>query len=207
MYHTLESDALIETVISETPVLFHEHLNSLLRGGSLKPGTIQNRIDSMQLMIDWFRANCQTNLYHLYSQTIDRLKDLRNHFSRINKKRSFDNTIEALVKKRQWVEDGVPGLHRMMTDSWTYFDAIVSLACVQKEITRARYSWALSYVLASLWCLTINSRTKSIEGLTMKGLQNIRKEKFHLSTSFKTSQTYHYQVSVVLNITFHPFST
>jgi hypothetical protein len=193
LYHDLNGIQIIETVCSDQPVLFHEHWNSLLRGGALQPGTIQNRIDSIQYMIEWFRCNCSNDLYYKYNQIIERLKEERNRFNSINRKKAWGNTIDKLIAKRQWIEDGLPGLQNLMLDSWRHFDALVSLACFL-PLSRVRYSWALSYSLASLWCLSVNSRTKSIETLTMGALGNIQKQNFHLSTSFKTSKIYHYQV-------------
>jgi hypothetical protein len=193
-FRALNGFELIEAVCSDQPVLFHDHWNSLLRGGALQPGTIQNRIDSLQYLIEWYRSNCNVgDIYHKSSQIIERLKEERNRFNSINRKKAWGNTIDKLIKKRQWVEEGVPGLQSLMVDSWRYFDALVSLSCFQ-PLSRVRYSWALSYALASLWCLSVNSRVKSIEQLTMSALEIIGDQNFHLSTSFKTSSTYHYQV-------------
>lgn len=193
LYHDLNGIKIIEAVCSNQPVLFHDHWNCLLRGGALQPGTIQNRIDSLQYMIEWFRSNCNNDLYYKYNQIIERLKEERNRFNSINRKKAWGNTIDKLIIKRQWIEEGVPGLQQLMVDSWRHFDALVSLSCFL-PLSRVRYSWALSYSLASLWCLSVNSRTKSIESLTMGGLENIKQQNFHLSTSFKTSSVYHYQV-------------
>jgi hypothetical protein len=70
---------------------------------------------------------------------------------------------------------------------------LISFSCFM-PLNRQRYSWILCYALASMWCLAVNARVKSIELLTMKGVKDIQKQKFHLSTSFKTCLIYHYQV-------------
>ena len=198
-YQTMDSEQLIETVIVRQPALFHEYLNNLLREGALKPGTIQNRIDSLQYLMEWFRCNSSNEIYYKFSNIIERLKEERNRFQSINRKKSRENSIENMLKKRQWIEDGVEGLQRMMLDSWTYFDALISFSCFM-PLNRQRYSWILCYALASMWCLAVNARVKSIEKLTMKGFQELQQKKFHLSTSFKTCTIYHYQVIQFITI-------
>jgi len=192
-YLQVGGSEVIEAVTRNQPSLFHEYLNHLLRGGSLKPGTIHNRIDSIQYLIEWLRYNCNNEIYFKYSHIIERLKEERNRFHSINRKHHRENSIDQLVKKRLWVDDGVEGLQAMMLDSWPYFDALVSLSCYI-PLSKTRYSWALSYTLASMWCLTVNARVKSIESLTMKAFKELQVKKFHLSKSFKTSSIYHYQV-------------
>jgi len=194
-YQAMDPEALIESVIVRQPVLFHDYLNHLLRGGTLKPGTILNRIDSLQYLMEWFRCNSNNDVYYKFSHIIERLKEERNRFQSINRKKNRENSIDHLMKKRQWVDDGVEGLHQMMLDSYRYFDALISFSCFF-PLNRQRYSWILSYSLASMWCLAVNARVKSIELLTMKGFKDIQKKKFHLSTSFKTCAVYHYQVSM-----------
>ena len=192
-YQSMDSESLIEAVIVQQPALFHEFLNNLLRGGTLKPGTIQNRIDSLQYLMEWFRCNSNNEIYYKFSTIIERLKEERNRFQSINRKKSRENSIDNLIKKRQWVDDGVEGLQQMIVDSWKYFDALISFS-IFMPLNRQRYSWILCYALASMWCLAVNARVKSIELLTMKGFKDIQKQKFHLSTSFKTCLIYHYQV-------------
>jgi len=198
-FQQIRSASLIESIIIQQPVLFHDFLNHLLRSGTLKPGTIQNRIDSLQYLIEWFRCNSSNDIYYKYSNIIERLKEERNRFQSINRKKNRENSIDALIKKRQWVEEGVEGLQNMMLDSWPYFDALVAFSCTM-PLNRQRYSWILCYSLASMWCLAVNARVKSIEKLTMKGFKELQKKKFTLSTSFKTCHTYHYQVVYTTDI-------
>lgn len=192
-YQRLVCASLIETVVCQHPAIFHDFLNNLLRDGSLQPSTVQNRIDSLQYLIEWCRCNCNTDTYFKYSHVIERLKEERGRFQSINRKKARENSIDKLIKKRMWVEDGVAGLQNIMLDSWRYFDALVCLKCYM-PLSRARYTWALSYALASMWCLCINARVKSIEQLTMKGFKDLEEKKYFLSTTFKTSSKYHYQV-------------
>lgn len=205
IYQQLSSSMIIETVASTQPVMFYDYLNFLLRGGGLKPGTVENRIDSLQYLIEWIRCSTNNDIYFKYTHAIERLKEERLRIQKINRKLSRENSIDNLVKKRRWVDDGVVGLQNMMLDSWRYFDALISLSR-WTQLSRARYSWLLSYALASMWCLSINARVKSIETLTMKGFQELQEKKFHLSTSFKTASTYHYQVSYVIISIAHSFS-
>jgi len=193
LYQQLNEFALIEMIVLQQPGLFHEFLNHLLRSGGLQPGTIQNRIDSLQYLIEYCRCKCENHIYYNYSHIIERLKEERGRFQKITKKRNREKSLDYYIKSRQWISSGVEGLREIMIDSWRLFDSLVSLSCFT-PLTRVRYSWALSYVLSSLWCLNMNARVKSIENLTMKELDNIAKCNFHLSTNFKTSNIYHYQV-------------
>ena len=105
----------------------------------------------------------------------------------------LEQSIEKMKELREWPSDGLPELQRLMIDSWPYFDSLVSLSCYQ-QISQHRYCWALSYALASLWIFQVNARSKAIEKLTMKDLEEMETNDFHLSSQFKTSTTYKYQI-------------
>lgn len=75
------------------------------------------------------------------------------------------------------------GLLEMLKDSFSYFDSLVCLSLYQ-PISSHQYSWCLGYALASMWVIATNSRTKSIERMTMKDYKNIKKNNFfyHLTS-------------------------
>jgi hypothetical protein len=103
------------------------------------------------------------------------------------------NTIDTLIQQREWVENGMDGLLDMLKDSFSYYDALVCLACYQ-PLSCHQYSWALGYALSTMWILTLNARNGCIEKLTMKDYRNIQSKNFHLASQFKTSSKYSYQI-------------
>jgi hypothetical protein len=87
----------------------------------------------------------------------------------------------------------------MMKDSWPYFDALLCLS-LHQALTCKQYSWAVGYTLASLWVYAMNSRSQSIEKMTIKAIKEIKTNGFHLSSEFKTSSCYKFQIVSPTNI-------
>lgn len=109
------------------------------------------------------------------------------------------NTLQKLIDQREWVEEGMPKLLEMIQDSWSYFDALVCLACYQ-PLSCHQYSWALGYALSTMWVLNVNARNGCIERLTMKDFHDIGTTNFHLASKFKTSSKYQYQIVTTTDI-------
>jgi hypothetical protein len=129
----------------------------------------------------------------------ERLKLERKRFQVLEKRQLRANTLDAMIHQKEWVEDGMEGLVRMMKDSWPYFDALVCLSCYQ-SLSSHQYSWALGYALASLWVMSVNARTGCIERMTMHDYHSIKKKQFYLACDFKTSETYNYQIVMTTDI-------
>lgn len=129
----------------------------------------------------------------------ERLRLERRRFQLLEKRQTKANTLDSMIQQKEWVEDGMEGLMRMMKDSWTYFDALVCLSCYQ-PLSCHQYSWALGYSLASMWVMSVNARTGCIERMIMKDYHSIKKNQFHLSSDFKTSETYNYQIVMTTDI-------
>ena len=123
----------------------------------------------------------------------ERLRIERKRFKQMEKRHHRSKTLDNLISKREWVEEGMIGLVNMLKDSWKYFDSLVCLACYQ-PITCHQYSWALGYALSTMWILCMNARNGCIERLTMKDYHNIQSKNFHLASDFKTSSKYSYQI-------------
>ena len=123
----------------------------------------------------------------------ERLRIERKRFKLLEKRSQRGKTLDHLIQKREWVEDGMTGLLRMVKDSWSYFDSLVCLATYQ-PLSCHQYSWALGYALSTMWILSLNARNGCIERLTMKDYHNIQSKNFHLASDFKTSSKYSYQI-------------
>jgi hypothetical protein len=129
----------------------------------------------------------------------ERLRIERKRFHLLERRQTKSNTLDSMIQQKEWVEDGMEGLMRMMKDSWTYFDALVCLSCYQ-PLSCHQYSWALGYSLASLWVMSVNARIGCIERMVMKDYHSIQQNQFHLASDFKTSETYHYQIVMTTDI-------
>lgn len=129
----------------------------------------------------------------------ERLGIERDRFRVMEKRKNQQNTLDSLIKNREWVEEGVSGLVSMMEDSFGYYDSLLCLSRYQ-SISCHQYSWALGYALASLYVLSINARIGCIEKLTMKDYADMNKNKMHLATEFKTSRNYSYQIVLKTDI-------
>lgn len=129
----------------------------------------------------------------------ERLKLERRRFHLLERRQTKSNTLDLMIQQKEWVEDGMEGLMRMMKDSWRYFDALVCLSCYQ-PLSCHQYSWALGYSLASLWVMTLNARIGCIERMIMKDYHSIENNQFHLASDFKTSETYNYQIVMTTDI-------
>lgn len=129
----------------------------------------------------------------------ERLRLERKRFHLLERRQTKSITLDSMIQQKEWVEDGMEGLMRMMKDSWTYFDALVCLSCYQ-PLSCHQYSWALGYSLASLWVMSVNARIGCIERMVMKDYHSIQHNQFYLASDFKTSDTYNYQIVMTTDI-------
>lgn len=189
-------DLLYNVAINHS-LLFHQFFQHL-RDQGLKCATILIRVNALCHLIQWFRMTRVDHFAEL-THVLDRLVIERNRYQSITSIEQKKKTLDNLIHLRQWVEGGIPELQAMMLDSWPYFDALVSLSVYQK-LKISQYSWCLGYTLASFWVYGINARPKSIESMKKKHLEEIRNNQFHLSSNFKTSNTYGYQIVSVPDI-------
>jgi hypothetical protein len=123
----------------------------------------------------------------------ERLKIDRARFQFLDKRYSKKQTLDLLIQQREWVPGGMNEIMEMMIDSFSYFDSLVAFSCYQ-PLSCHQYSWALGYVLSSMWTMAYNARIGAIEIMTMKDYRLIEDENFHLANKFKTSDTYSYQI-------------
>jgi len=188
--HMSTSDLLFHTVVHHS-LVFHQYLQ-FLRDHGLKCSTILTRINSMCHLIQWLRMT-QTNNFAELSNVIDRLSIERSRYNSIASIEQRNKTADDLIEKRQWVEGGIISLQEMMLDMWPYFDGLVSLSKYQK-LTSHQYSWVLGFTLSTLWIYGVNARAQSVESMTLKDFKEIEENGFHLSSNFKTSSTYGYQI-------------
>lgn len=188
---------LIFMVIDNNELLLHQYLQYLRELG-IQPSTILLRINSIYHMIQWLKLTTTTHFTQL-CQALDRLILERSRFHAITSINQKKKTLETLIEKRQWVEGGLPEVQALMRDSFTYFDSLVSLSTFQ-PLKSHQYSWCLGFTLASFWVFGLNARAKCIETMTRGDLQEIQEKEFHLSTNFKTSKTYGYQIVSVPDI-------
>jgi hypothetical protein len=129
----------------------------------------------------------------------ERLGIERDRFRVMDKRKNQGNTLDSMIKNREWVEEGLNGVVSMMEDSFGYFDSLLCLSRYQ-SITCHQYSWALGYALASLYVLSVNARIGCIEKLTMKDYAEMNKNKMCLATEFKTSRQFSYQIVLKTDI-------
>jgi hypothetical protein len=187
---------LIDVVLNHS-LLFHQYFQ-YLRDHGLKTSTILIRVNSIYHLTHWMRLT-RTQHFTEFSHVIDRLIIDRNRYNAISNIDQKSKTLETLIDKRQWVEGGLPALQAMMVDSFHYFDALVSLTKYQ-QLTSHQYSWSLGFTLATFWVYGINARAQSIESMTRKHFEEIQQSQFHLSSNFKTSSTYGYQIVAATDI-------
>lgn len=183
-------DLLVDVVVNHF-LLFHQFFQ-YLRDHGLQTSTILIRLNAIYHLMHWMRLT-STQHFVEFSHIIERLSIDRNRYNAITSRNQKSKTLESLIEKRQWVEGGLPALQALMVDSWNYFDALVSLTKYQ-QLTSHQYSWALGYTLATFWVYAVNARAKSIELMTKKHFDEIQQNQFHLSSKFKTSSTYGYQI-------------
>lgn len=187
----MSTSQLLLHVAVEHPLLFHQFFQ-YLRDHGLKCSTILVRVNSLYHLIQWMRMT-QSDNFHDLSQVLDRIVIDRNRYHAITSMDQKKKTVETLIENREWVEGGLPTLQSLLLDSWTYFEALVALSKYQK-LKNQQYSWALGFTLSTLWVYGVNARASAIEQMTMKDFTEIQEKKFHLSTNFKTSSTYGYQI-------------
>jgi hypothetical protein len=187
----IEIPTLLSDVVLNHPLLFHQYFQ-YLRDHGLKTSTVLIRLNSIFHLMHWMRMT-RTQHFTEFSHVIDRLAIDRNRFTSIESINQRNKTVENLIEKRQWAEGGLPTLQALMVDSFNYFDALVSLTKYQ-QLTSHQYSWALGFTLATFWVYGVNARAQSIESMTKKHFEEIQQNKFHLSSNFKTSPTYGYQI-------------
>ena len=189
-------DRIIDVILHH-PLVPHQFFHFLRQNG-LKPSTILIRLNSLFHLIQWMRMST-TNDFLKLTEILERIQIERNLYNSIASQEQKKKTLENLIISRQWVEGGLPALQKLMVDSWTYFDALVSLSLYQ-TLRSHQYSWCLGYTLASLWIYGVNARAQSIESMTKKSLIEIENKQFHLSSNFKTCSTYGYQIVTVTDI-------
>lgn len=123
----------------------------------------------------------------------ERLKIDRKTYQFMEKRYHKHQTLDLMIQQKEWVPGGMDELMKMMIDSFSYFDVLVSFSCYQ-PLSCHQYSWALGYTLASMWVMAYNARIGAIERMTMSDYHAIDKEVFHLANQFKTSNSYSYQI-------------
>jgi len=187
----LKTDEILLRICEQTPVVFFNYFN-LLRDQALKPSTILVHINSLIHLIDWLRMRSNTQFTNL-TEVRQRLDLERRLSSAIATRANKLKTKERLVEAREWIEDGIIGAQRIMRDLWPYFEALVRLSHHQ-NLTCHQFSWSVGYTLASLWVFAVNARSESIERMTLKSWKEISTNQFSLSSKFKTSSTYLYQI-------------
>ncbi len=187
----MEMRELLNEVVVNHPLLINGYFH-FLRESGLKCATILSRINSTLHLIQWLRLTTMENFQAL-GEIVDRLTIDRSRYNAISSIDQRKKTLENLVEMRQWVEGGLPVLQSLMVDSWPYFDSLVSLT--KYQILRAhQYSWALGFTLATLWVYGVNSRAQCVERMTLKNFKEIEEKNFYLTSKFKTSSTYGYQI-------------
>ncbi len=187
----MEMRELLNEVVVNHPLLINGYFH-FLRESGLKSPTILCRINSTIHLTQWMRLTTTQNSQHL-SDILDRLMIDRSRFHAISSIDQKKKTLDNLIEMRQWVEGGLPSLQSLMLDSWPYFDSLVSLTQYQ-NLRPHQYSWALGFTLATLWVYGVNSRAQSVEKMTLKNFREIEEKNFYLSSQFKTSSTYGYQI-------------
>ena len=183
---------LLSITIQNHRLMFHEYLETLSQSG-LKAPTLLTRISSLMHLVNWLMMINNDVDFHLLIEVNKRLELARSRYHQFQRREQENRSLDKLIRARKWVESGIPGLQDMMQDSWPYFDALICLS-LHHALTCHQYSWAVGYTLASLWVYAVNSRSQSIEKMTMKSINEIQCNGFHLSSEFKTSSCYQYQI-------------
>lgn len=186
-----KSYTLLLRVSRDRPTLFGDYFTLLYQQG-FKSSTILTRINSAVMLIDYVRMVTDSDFRSL-SDLIERLGRERTFYQTITSRENQLKTRQKLIELREWGEDGIIGLQRLMVEGWTYFDALIRLS-LQTKLTVHQYSWSLGYTLASLWIFAVNARPQSIENMTMKDWREMNTNQFFLSNQFKTSNCYNYQI-------------
>ncbi len=186
-----KSYPLLLQVSRDKPTLLNEYF-SLLHQQGFKSSTILTRINSAIMLIDYIRMVTDTDFRNL-SDLIERLGRERTLYQTITSRECQQKTREKLIEMREWGEDGIIGLQRLMIEGWTYYDALIRLS-LHTKLTSHQYSWTLGYTLASLWIFAVNARAQSIESMTMKDWKEMNTHQFYLANEFKTSKSYGYQI-------------
>ena len=189
---------LLTITIQNHRILFHEYLETLNQSG-LKAPSMLTRISSLVHLVNWMMMTNNDVDFQLLIEVNKRLEIARARYQHLQRREHENRSLDKLIKARKWVESGIPGLQDMMSDSWLYFDALICLSR-HHALTCHQYSWAVGYTLASLWVYAINSRSQSIEKMTMKAMKEIQSSGFHLSNEFKTSSCYQFQIVSPTNI-------
>jgi hypothetical protein len=178
-------------VCEKTPKIFNNYFN-ILRDQGLKPSTILIQINSLLHLIDWVRMTSNIH-FTILTEARQRLELERKYSTTMASRLNKLKTVDKLLLAREWVEDGIIGVQRMMKDSWPYFDALIRLS-FHHRLSCHQYSWCVGYALASLWVFAVNARSQSIQLMTLKSWKEISTFQFSLSNQFKTSSTYQYQI-------------
>lgn len=182
---------LLSSAVQHHSLLFHQHFQ-FLRDNGLKYSTILLRLNAIFHLIQWMRMTRNEN-FQEFSQVLDRLMIDRCRYNALAAQMQRKKTVENLIQMREWVDGGILALQEIMLDSWPYYDALVSLSKYQ-ILTSRQYSWCLGFTLASLWIYGVNARPKCIELMKMKDFHEMENNQFHLSSNFKTSSTFGYQI-------------
>lgn len=178
-------------ICEQTPAIFNNYFN-ILRDQGLKSSTILIRINSLLHLIDWIRMTSNTHFTNL-TEAKERLELERKYSTTMASRANKLKTTDKLILAREWVDNGIIGVQKMMKDSWPYFDALVRLS-FHHRLSCHQYSWCVGYTLASLWVFAVNARSQAIQLMTMKSWKEISSYQFSLSNQFKTSGTYQYQI-------------
>lgn len=187
----IEPYDLLLLLCEKNPTVFNNFL-IMLKSHGFQSSTLLIRINALLNLIDWFRMISNTHFANL-TEVRQRLELERSYFTTITSRANQQKTKENFLKTREWIEDGILGARRLMEDCRPYFNSLVRLSEHQR-ISSHQYSWCLSYALASLWVFAFNARSQSIERMTLRSWEEIKTHSFSLSTEFKTSTTYQYQV-------------
>ena len=188
---TKKVDELILETCVQSPAIWNEYFN-ILREQLLKPSTILIHVNSLIHLIDWLRMTSHSHFSNL-TEVRQRLDLERRLSGAMATKQNKLKTKEKLIESREWIPDGILGAQRIMNDCWQYFAALVLLSHHQR-LSCHQFSWCVGYTLASLWVFAVNARSESIEKMTMKSWKEITLNQFSLSSKFKTSTTYQYQI-------------
>jgi hypothetical protein len=187
----MNTSQLLLNICQNTPSIFSNYLSNL-RDHGLKASTILIRINSLIHLIDWIRMISNENFSNL-TEIRQRLELERKLSTTIASRANKLKTKEKLIQAREWVEDGIIGVQRMMKDCWSYFDALIRLSS-HVRLSCFQFSWAVGYTLASLWVFAVNARSQPVEGMTLGSWKELSRYQFSLSNNFKTSGTYKYQI-------------
>lgn len=125
-------------------------------------------------------------------QAVEVLQSEVKRLSALTNAQQFDDKqLSKAIIAREWCD--LEDLVAMLVSDWRYFNLLVILS-LHTKLTVSQYTWATSFALASMWVFEANARAQSIETLTMASVNGRTGSIFDLSSKFKTSKYYDFQI-------------